>query len=66
MLNLASGWVWLWGVFFFLPLPVFEEVDLGDDALLFLVSLKSVTNLGGVGHGHVFEALSSFVAGIFV
>lgn len=54
------------GCVFFLPLPVFEEVDLGDDALLFLVSLKSVTNLGGVGHGHVFEALSSFVAGIFV
>lgn len=53
------------GCVFFLPLPVFEEVDLGDDALLFLVSLKSVTNLGGVGHGHVFEALS-FVAGIFV
>lgn len=47
-------------VFFgFFSLPASEEVDLSDDALLLLVLLKSVTSVGGVACGVVFEALCS-------
>lgn len=45
-------------VFFgFFSLPASEEVDLSDDALLLLVLLKSVTSVGGVACGVVFEVL---------
>lgn len=46
-------------VVFFFSLTASEEVDLSDDALLLLVFLKSVTSMGGVGCGGVFEALCS-------
>lgn len=44
---------------FFIYLPASEDVDLSDDALLLVVLLKSVTGVGGVGCGVVFEAVCS-------
>lgn len=46
-------------VVFFFSLPASEEVDLSDDPLLLLFLLKSVTNMGRVGCGDVFESLCS-------